>query len=85
MEVMLHPSLNQGSTTKRARPSSLSRGGGFSIFRMLKQVSGGVLGEETSSTYLKRVRLRCFLRLRLCRPTCLSILYSVVNRRRGAP
>jgi len=53
MKVMLHPSLNQGGTTKRTRPSSLSRGGGFSIFRMLKQVSGGVLGEETSSTYLR--------------------------------
>ena len=51
MKNMLHPSLNQGGTTKLARPSSLSRGGGFSIFRMLKQVSGGVLGEGPSSPY----------------------------------
>lgn len=47
---MRHPLLNQGGTTKLARPSSLSRGGGFFIFRMLIQVPGGVLGEETSST-----------------------------------
>ena len=29
MKDILHPSLNQGGTTKLARPSSLSRGGGF--------------------------------------------------------
>ncbi len=50
---LLHPALNQGGTTKLARPSSLSRGGGFFISRMLKQVSGFVLGLETSSTYHK--------------------------------
>ncbi len=31
----LHPALNQGGTTKLARPSSLSWGGGFFIARML--------------------------------------------------
>jgi hypothetical protein len=51
MEMALHPLLNQGGTTKLERPSSLSRGGGFFIFRMLNQVSGGVLGEEASSPY----------------------------------
>ena len=51
MKNMLHPSLNQGGTTKLARPSSLSRGGGFFIGSMLKRPSNFVLGSKTSSTY----------------------------------
>jgi hypothetical protein len=48
-----HPLLNQGGTTKLARPSSLSRGGGLFIGRSLKWVSNFVLGSKTSSTYHK--------------------------------
>lgn len=51
MKDILHPSLNQGGTTKLARPSSLSRGGGFFIGSMLKRPSNFVLGSKTSSTY----------------------------------
>ena len=52
MKVVLHPSLNQGGTTKLARPSSLSRGGGFSIGGLLNRTSNFVLGSKTSPSYL---------------------------------
>jgi hypothetical protein len=51
MEIAFHPLLNQGGTTKLARPSSLSKGGGFFIGSMLKQASNFVLGSKTFSTY----------------------------------
>ncbi len=52
-EGCLHPVPNQGGTTKLARPSSLSRGGGFFIGNVLKRVSSFVLGLKISSTYLR--------------------------------
>lgn len=50
-EGCLHPALNQGGTTKLARPSSLSGAEAFFIGTVLKQVSNFVLGLKTSSTY----------------------------------
>jgi hypothetical protein len=53
-EGRLHPVPNQGGTTKLARPSSLSRGGGFFIGTVLKRAFNFVLGLKTSSTYPSR-------------------------------
>ncbi|ULA63814.1 MAG: hypothetical protein LZF86_110513 [Nitrospira sp.] len=51
-----HASPNQGGTAKRVKPSPLILskdvgGGGFFIFRLLKQTANFVLGVNASSTY----------------------------------
>ncbi len=72
---MRHPLLNQGGTTKLARPSSLSRGGGFFIGNMLKWPSKVVLGSKTSSTYPEST-LPVFSRLRPRWKIRLSMLWD---------